>query len=260
MIESPSRDDSPPQPPPAQPGNPWAWPVMWMVCLLIIVGSGVYVFRSCLKFPGETLEKGTRLVEKVGQAMEKVASAFKQGSVTTTFTSYATTLKGSQYLQVAEVKQTEVFTRKDEASVAFGYIPLPDIVVQATAPVTYTYYVDLNERWDFKLQDGVIYVVGPDIRFNKPAVDASLITYEVKKDSYFRRTREAMENLKSSVTYLSIQRAKANTDLVRETARNEVQGFVENWLAKSFADGKQYPVKVRFRSESPFSGESPKKD
>lgn len=260
MIESPSRDDSRPQPPPAQRGNPWAWPVMWMVCLLILAGSAVYVFRSCLKFPAETLEKGTRLVEKAGQAMEKVASAFKQGTITTTFTSYATTLKGSQYLQVATMTQTEVFTRKDEASVAFGYIPLPDVIVQATAPVTYTYYVDLNERWDFRLQDGVIYVVAPNIRFNKPAVDASLINYEVKKDSYIRRTHEAMDNLKSSITYLSIQRARTNIDLTRETARNELQSFVENWLSKSFADGKQYPVKVRFRNESPFSGEPQKKD
>jgi hypothetical protein len=261
MIESPSRDDSRPPPlPPAQRGNPWAWPVMWMVCLLILAGSGVYVVRSCIKMPAETLQKGAEFAEKAGQALEKVASAFKQGRVTTTFSSYATTLSGSQYLQVATVKQTEVFTRKDEASVAFGYIPLPDIVVQATAPVTYTYYVDLNARWDFKLQDGVIYVVAPDIHFNKPAVDASLITYEVRKDSYLRRTHEAMENLKSSITYLSIERAKTNIDLAREKARKEVESFVENWLSKSFADGKQYPVKVRFKSETPFNGEAPKKD
>jgi hypothetical protein len=233
---------------------------MWMVCLLILAGSGVYVVRSCIKMPAEALDKGAQLAEKAGQALEKVASAFKQGTVTTTFASYATTLKGSQFLQVAEVKQTEVFTRKDEASVAFGYIPLPDIVVQATAPVTYTYYVDLNARWDFKLQDGVVYVVAPDIHFNKPAVDASLITYEVKKDSYLRRTHEATENLKSSITYLSIQRAKSNIDLVRDTGRKQIETFVENWLAKSFTDGKQYPVKVRFKSESPFSAEQPKKD
>jgi len=233
---------------------------MWMVCLLILAASGVYVVRSCIKMPAETLQKGAQLAEKAGQALEKVASAFKQGRVTTTFTSYATTLSGSQYLQVATVKQTEVFTRKDEASVAFGYIPLPDIVVQATAPVTYTYYVDLNAKWDFKLQDGVIYVVAPDIHFNKPAVDASLITYEVKKDSYLRRTHEAMENLKSSITYLSIERAKTNIDLAREKARKEVEGFVENWLSRSFADGKQYPVKVRFRSESAPGLDTQKKD
>jgi len=260
MIESPSRDDSPPRLPPAQRGNPWAWPVMWMVCVLILAGSGVYVFQSCRNLPGETLEKGAQMAEKVGHAMEKVASAFKQGTVTTTFASSATTMKGSQYLQVAEVKQTEIFTRKDEASVAFGYIPLPDIIVQATAPVTYTYFVDLNGRWDFKLQEGIIYVVAPDIHFNKPAVDASLITYEVKKDSYLRRTHEAMENLKNSITYLSIQRAKTNIDLVRETGRKQTETFVENWLAKSFADGKTYAVKVRFRSETPLNGEPEKKD
>ena len=120
---------------------------------------------------------------------------------------------------------------------------------EARAPITYTYYLDLNAPWKFLLQDGVIYVTAPDIKFNKPAVDASRITYEVKKDSHIRNTKEAMENLKESITMLSYKKARANIDLVRETGRKQTETFVEDWLARSFADGKRYPVKVRFRNE-----------
>jgi hypothetical protein len=207
------------------------------------------MFRACVKAPGEAFEQAGRVVEKVGQKAQQVAAAFRQGTITTTFTSYATTLSGNQYLQFATLSQVETFTRKDESSMAFGYIPLPDVIVEATAPVTYTYYLDLNARWEFKLQDGVVWVLAPDIKFNKPAIDASRITYEVKKNSLIRNTTEAMENLKSSITWLSYKKAKANIDLVRDTGRTQTETFVQNWLAKSFVDGKNYPVKVRFVSE-----------
>jgi len=240
----------------AQPGpktagdaNPWAWPVMWMVVVAMIVGSGIYVFKSCRDLPGETLEKGAKLAERIGEQVQKVASAFKQGTITTTFTSYATSLSGSQYLQFATLSQQETFTRTDESTVLFGYIPLPDVIVQASAPVTYTYYLDLNAKWDFVLRDGVIWVTAPDIKFNKPALDISRVTYEVKKDSHIRNTSEAMENLRSSMMWMTYQKARANIELVRETGRQQTETFVENWLAKSFSDGKKYPVKVRFRSE-----------
>ncbi|MGH7970913.1 MAG: hypothetical protein ACREIC_19505 [Limisphaerales bacterium] len=242
----PGQTDLSPKPP--APRSSWAWPVAWMVSLFILAGTSLLVFRSCARMPGEALEKTTRLASAVGQAAQQVAAAFKQGTINTTFTSYATTLSGSQYLQFATLTQTEVFTRTDDSSVLWGYVPLPDVVVQARAPVTYTYYLDLNDRWDFRLEGGVIWVTAPLIKFNKPAVDASGISYEVKKDSYLRRTPEALGNLKNSITGLSYSKARSNIALVRETGRHQTELFVENWLAKTFSDGKQYPVKVRFRN------------
>jgi hypothetical protein len=246
--EAPAQKDAPPQRPAAARSS-WAWPVTWMVLALLLAGGGLYVFKSCRDLPGETLDKTGKLATAIGSQLQQVASAFKQGTITTTFTSYATTLSGSQYLQFATLSQREVFTRTDESSLLFGYIPLPDVIVAASAPVTYTYYLDLNARWDFLLRDGVIWVTAPDIKYNKPALDISRITYEVKKDSHIRNTSEAMENLRSSMTWMSYKKAQANVELVRETGRKQTESFVENWLAKSFNDGRKYPVKVRFRNE-----------
>lgn len=234
---------------PTPAGTSWAWPVAWMVTAALLVGGVIYAFKSCRDLPGETLDKTRKLATTVGQQLQRIASAFERGTITTTFTSYATTLSGSQYLQFATLSQRETFTRTDESSLLFGYIPLPDVIVEASAPVTYTYYLDLNARWDFVLHDGVIWVTAPDIKYNKPALDVSRITYEIKKDSHFRNTSEAMENLRSSMTWMSYKKAEANIDLVRETGRKQTETFVENWLAKSFADGKKFPVKVQFRAE-----------
>ena len=240
----------------ARPGGDWAWPVACMVSVFLLVAAGVYVFKSCRDLPGEAIEKAGEAADKIGQRLAEVAAAFSQGTITTTFTSYATSVSGSQFLQFATLSQEERFQRTDQASTGFGYIPLPDIIVEANAPVTYTYYLDLNDKWEFQLKDGAITVTAPDIKFNKPAVDVSRITYEVKKDSLIRDTQSAMEGLKRSITWMASQKAR-DMGLVRETGRKQTEAFVRTWLARSFADGKNYPVTVRFRNEIQAVGPGP---
>ena len=229
---------------------------MWMVIVLILVVGGVFVFKSCRNVPGDVLDKTGKVIDRAGHALASVAAAFNQGTITTSFISYATTISNQHYLQFATLRQSEIFTRTDEASTGFGYVPLPDVVVEARAPVEFTYYLDLNAKWRLQLKDNVIYVFAPPIKFNKPAVDASEIKYEIRKGSVLRDVETAQENLKKSITFLSQTRARENIALVRETGRKQTAEFVEKWLSKSFPDGKQYPVKVYFQGEASPDGVS----
>ena len=226
----------------------------WIGIVLILAAAAVYVFKSLRDLPGEGVEKLGGAISKTGEALASVAAAFTQGTITTSFLSYATTLNANQYLQFATLRQTEVFTQSDQKTTGFGYIPLPEVIVEARAPVDYTYYLDLNAPWKLELRDSVIHVFAPPIKFNKPAVDASEIKYEIRKGSMFRDTAEAQENLKKSITFLTNQRARENIKLVRETGRKQTAEFIERWLAKNFTDGKNYPVKVYFPGEAPQGG------
>jgi hypothetical protein len=234
-------------PPPAPILSPWPKVLLWTSIVFMLLAAVVFMFKSCRDLPGE-------LVHKAGQALTDVATAFKRNNtITTSFTSYATTITNSLYLQVTTLKQQEIFTRTEEPSTGFGYIPLPDVVVEARAPVDYTYYLDLNAEWRLVLRDGLIQVFAPPIHFNKPAVDVSKIEYEVRKSGLMKKA-EVMENLKQSLTGLVVLRAKENIPLVRENVRRQATEFVEKWLAKSFTDGKNYPVKVYFPDEKPPFG------
>ena len=229
--------------------QPWAWPVMWISVVLIIVTGGLYIFKSLRDLPVDTAEKATRTAAAAGKLLVEVASAFNQGTVTVSFISYASSLDSSHYLQFASLKQTELFSQTDEATTGFGYIPLPDIVVEARAPVEYTYYLDLNSKWELRLEDEKIHVLAPPIQFNKPSIDASQIEYEVRKGSVFRNGEQAKENLKKSITFLANQKAGETVPLVRELGRRKTEEFVENWMAKAYLDGKKYPVRVFFPGE-----------
>lgn len=236
-------------PEPCNDPNPWAKVTMWVGIVFLFLAASVYVFKSLRDLPGDVIDKTGSAMGKAGSALKELASAFHQGTVTTSFLSYATTLHPNHYLQFATLNQHEVFTRKDEATTGFGYIPLPEVVVEAQAPVEYTYFLDLNAKWELVLKDSTLHVLAPRIQFNKPSVDASAIQYEIKKGSVFRNTAQVTESLKESVTFLARVRARENIPLVRETARKQTCEFVEKWLVKSFTDGRKYPVKVYFPEE-----------
>src|SRR5262245_15107517 len=133
-------DPAPSTPPtPAPPKNDWARATLWIMVVAIVAINTALALRSCRNLPGDTLDKA-------GKALANVASAFSQGRITTEFISYATGVSNQHYLQFATLKQTELFTRTEETTTAFGYIPLPDVVVEARAPVEFTYYLDLNAK------------------------------------------------------------------------------------------------------------------
>ena len=233
-------DPTQPSPDPVPPSATWAKTVLWLGVVLIVALNGFLVFESCVDTPG-------RIIDRAGTALEKVAAAFNRGTIITSFISYATTLTNNLHLEFATLRQMELFTRQEETSTAFGYIPLPDVVVEARAPVQYTYYLDLNDPWRIVVEGSTVRVFAPAIQFNKPAVDASAITYEVRKG--FLKTTEAQERLKQSITSLVNLRARENIALVRENGRRQTEAFIETWLLKSFTDGKHYSVKVQFANE-----------
>ena len=209
------------------------------------IGAFVYVFRTVAGAPAAVAEHGKAALE----GLVEVAAAFHGGTVTTSFSTYASEATGVSRLQVAELQRTEVFQQTDEATILWGQLELPDVVVRARAPVEYTYYLDFDERWEFRLDGHVVRVAAPTLRFNRPAVDVSGLEYEVAADSLLRDEDEAIERLRSGLTQMSVARARHNVVLVRELARRETAGFVSDWLAAHFTDGDGYRVEVRFADE-----------
>lgn len=228
---------------------------LWMMVIGCAAVNFALFLYSCRTLPGEALDKAGNVISKTGEALANVAAAFTRGTITTEFRSYATTVTNQQLFQFATLRQQEVFTRSEEMTTGFGYIPLPEVVVEARAPVEYTYHLDFNGPWKFTLRDQVLHVFPPPIRFNKPAIDVSQITYEVRKGML--KTDEALENLKKSISSLAVLKAKDNIPLVRENCRQQTTLFVERWLAKSFSDGKQFTVKVHFAGEQLPDGVAP---
>lgn len=238
------------QPPGSEASVAWARTVGLVAVVAILVTGGLWVFESLRRLPADAVA-GSR---ELARDLVEVAAAFRQGKIEISFTSYATSVTGSSYLQFANLRQTEVYTRQDEASVLWGTLELPEVVVSATAPVEYTYYLDLDEPWEFRLEEDRLRVMAPPIRFNRPAIDASEIRYEVRASSLLRDEDAALELLKQGLTVMSEERAREHIALVREVGRARVSQFVERWLAGNFGDGERYRVEIVFADEAPLAG------
>ncbi len=243
--------DSPALPPPAPARNPWPRVITVVAVLAILVGAGLWLTRMLIDAPGAAIGQGAKLVEAFGGKAVDVARAFREGQVKQEFFSHAATLSGTGRLQVATLKQRETFLREESGSTAWGLIPVPKIVVQAQAPVEYTYFVDLKGAWEFRQQDKTITVIPPPLEPNTPALDVSALAFYTLEGSIWRDDEPVRERLRETFTTSLRKRARNNEALVREVSRREIAGFVEKWLAEKFGDGRDYFVKVVFPDELP---------
>jgi hypothetical protein len=232
----------PPLPPPTadrQAGR--AKFILWLSVLVFLSVNAALLFKACSNAPATA-------IQQAGSALERVAAAFHRGTITTSLISYATTLTNDLKLQVATLKQTEIFTRKEEAATAFGYLPLPDVIVEARVPVEYTYLVDLRGPWKIEVVDRRVRVLAPPLQFNTPAMDVSGMTLEIRKGMF--KVGDVQENLRKSLASMAASQAGKNLPLVRENARRQVAQFIETWLLRNFTDGRDYVVTVQFSDEA----------
>ena len=246
--------------PPQLPGEARQARLLLVLVVCFFVSLNVMFFvHSCTRTPVNAITAGgeaaAQLVDHVGGRLESVAAAFNRGTITTSFAQYATTLTNTLRLDVATLRQLEIFTRTEELSTGFGYIPLPDVIVEARAPVEYTYYLDLNAHWRMTVKGQTVQVQAPALRHHTPALDVSGMTLEVRKGIF--KVDEVQEKLRQSLTAMAGRQAQANVPLVRENARRQVERFVQAWLLRAFTDGPHYTVTVVFDDERPEARPTP---
>jgi len=223
------------------------WPLVVAILGVVAMTAGVvlYMVKRTADLPLEVAGRGREVVKE----LRSLAEAFRQGTVTTTFTSYATEISGNSFFQFATLKQVESFERRDTSTVLWGQLALPDVVVEARAPVEYTYYLDLNQPWSLRLESGTVRVIAPRIEWNTPAIDASALQFAVREGSIFRDEGLARDHLKDGLSEMARVKARLNVPLVREVGRKKTEEFVENWLVRGFADGANYRARVAFADE-----------
>lgn len=235
--------------------NPVAW-LAGLVALLVVViaGGAWYAARVVRELPRAAAAQGRAAVKELGELVR----GFKTGTVQRRFAAYTTSLEGTTYLQVATLKQIQSFELEDRTAVFWGTVELPPVVVRATAPVDYTYFVDLHGTWELRLREAVpgqsagkVMVLAPILRFNKPAVDVSRMRWQVVQGSLLRDEGAVETQLRREISGRAAIQAVANVPQVRETARAQVGRFVKEWLLRSYPDAEQYQVEVFFADESP---------
>ena len=219
------------------------------IALLVLAGGAFYALHVLRSLPGEMAAGMAAGGRSVVRELGDLAHGFKTGTVTRRFQAFTTRIEGTNYLQVAALQQQQQFELEDDAAVLWGTVSLPPVVVRATCPVTFTYFLDLQGTWRFELRGHRVVVLAPPLRANKPAIDVSRLHWWIVKGSMLRDEQAVFTQLRHELTGRTAIAARANVPLVRETARRQVERFVRTWLLQTYGDASQYTVDVYFADE-----------
>jgi len=226
MEESPRHnEDKEPNKKPIIVKTSWAKATQRILIAAIVVFAFLYVFHELVGCPGKT-------VVKSAQGISQVAKAFKTGTITTEFRDYVTTVGSTNYLQVTNLKVNEVFSRKETKKIMWEKVDLGDVEIEILAPVEYTFYLDLNDKWTFDFEEenlGII-VYAPVLKCNTPAVDFSKTKIREIKKSVFEDEEKLIEDLKMTITNKCIERGNTKIKFIRALARESTKEFIEKWM------------------------------
>ncbi len=239
----------------------WIWIILKIGITTAIAAGLIYVTIFIIKIPEKLMNTTGAVLEKSVDEMTKIASAFKTGTILTEFKSYATEVNTSNYLQVAQLKTRETFSKTDTQNIMWDMVKLPDVTVEMEAPVVYTFYVDLNDEWSFSLNNRnneniksvEITVHAPEIKCNIPSINPSRLICRKPNESIFRNEEKVKEQLQREMMFICRTRAKKKINLIRAIAREEVKRFIRNWLINQrFREDETKPyIKAVYFADEP---------
>lgn len=198
----------------------------------LIIGSifvfGVQLFRFCLE--------------------ESVTDFLRSNEGKTAFVSSLQNLQGSSKLSLAEVSTIESFKRESSPRL-FSLFELPAVAVLATIPITYDFYVDLEETWDAQLVKEKILITAPQLKMRQPTVDISQVKFDILKSHILRDEQKVQEELRLELTTLLTEKGIQQREKAVLTAKRSFQKIVSVFLQTHFQTEKIPPVEVLFQGE-----------
>lgn len=206
-----------------------------IVVMVVLIVTTSYIFK-------ERIQKNA-----MEQVIAKVFDGFGSETAQTRFLSYATTVAPLKRVELAKINQLEVFERSSQVKLFWDHFNLPEVVVRATVPVEYRFYVELDEGWQIEMKDNTVNVIAPSLQAGTPSPDISKLKFEVQKGSLFRNEVKVAEALQKDLSEMLKQRALQSVALVRDTARGQVTSLVKQWLV---SESKNANIFVRFADEA----------
>ena len=221
----------------------WRWP---MVVLAIGV-MGFISFLQSIETAKDTTEVAknavstarhiSETIRDVSQATVDITENFTQAKITETFMESLPEVKdaGEGRLEVATMKNTKTFKRRNKLTLLWGTVSLGTTVTEIKVPATFRYHIRLSEPWKLEVRDQNCIVIAPTLRATTPV---AIHTSEMQKrsDQGWARynAKEQMIDLEKSITprLNGYAQSKTHLNVVREHARKTVAEFVRQWLMK----------------------------
>ncbi len=203
---------------------------------------------SRARWPGRSRETVRETAAAVSEGLAKLAAAIRTRTITTTFASTATEIRGTKRLQVAELSQVEVVERRD-ATELFG-VSAPRR--RRLGPGAGHVHLRPRPRRDVGLRPDGTDGHRPRPRTRVERAGRRRLEADDRDGGELDPQGRGAASSRSCAPPSpgsSAQRARQNVPLVRETARRQAEEFVRAWLLRAYGVPEDVRVVVRFRGE-----------
>lgn len=203
---------------------------------------------------------GVILVFVVGGAARDMVDKWSGG-----FVSRVTTVKASSVLvdigrthgDVLEVasplKTMELFSKSDARFAAWGKVYLGTSTSEIKVPASYRFHVKLSELKGAQIKDKVLVVKVPAIYPSLPVAFDTAGVEKRSEDGWFRFDgAQLLAELEKNLTPELERRAKQHVPVIKETARKDIEQFVQKWIVESHPEHREKisSVRVVFEGEN----------
>lgn len=152
--------------------------------------------------------------------------------VTHEFSVTAATIHKDSKLVILTTTQTAVHRTTYDKDL-WG-MPLPTIEVNSSFPVTFYYYLDLTEQWDFTVEETRLIVHTPPIRVLEPAIDTSKLIVRSNRSMWRFDEEKVKEQHMQELSKFAKHTAHKNIPNVYDSARLSVVTFIKQWVYERF--------------------------
>jgi len=217
--------------------------IVLAVVIFAVVDFAIFavVFYKLFSRPFDTIDKITNI----------------RMDVTNTFISHVEKQQKTADLVLCKVTRNETSRKEYEFSNPFvmdGKV-LSKAVIEARAPVTFNYFVDMKGKWLVNIENDTVVVTAPKIQCLEPAIDTAKLETRIEGGWLITKEKQKLDELVKQFYPDMVKKGMSREylDSVREQARVSLAEFVDAWIAKELIQKhKVRNLKIKFEDEEKF--------
>ena len=227
------------------------WPAAAVLIGAIFSVTAGIVLYKVLSRPFEMVEKGGAsfrdgVLEIMGTGGELFRRIVSDPKIEERYYSFASSGKPVQELNVYKMERLEFESRRIKRLNSVAHIGF-------VVPVEYTYYVDVSRKWRMSLENGILKVVVPDLKHQRPNPYWEKCDDFVEGGLLVTGEKEKLKAMKDEYpSKLDEYAAKYCDAPVVEQARASVAMFLNGWISKGLKEHYISGISIRFESEKDF--------
>lgn len=154
-------------------------------------------------------------------------------SIQKSFNTYVVKEVPSAKLIVFELHTVEKIRKQEKLNFLWKLISISDVDVEILVPVQYSFYIDVNEKFEIQKNDNSLIILAPPLKSFTPAVDVSGISFMVNEAPFLYDTSKIEKSFYDGLTQYVNEQSEIYKLNYQDKSSFSLQKVILSWLKDS---------------------------